>query len=502
MPDLERQQYLAQIEQMSTLVDKLTATITAQTATIASQADTIAEMSAKIDALQQTIKELTERVNKNSRNSSKPPSSDGYQKPNPKSLREKSGKKQGGQKGHPGNHMALPHEPDEVKQHYPEKCLRCPHLAECVTNGTISACGESRYVVDVVVTTRVTKHEVMQPGICPLGETGLCGKFPDGIKAYIQYGDSVTVLAGLLSTYGAVALNRIHVLLGSLMGVKLSAGTISAMVHKCAKKVGPVMEVVQKLLQKAYIGCFDETGVRACGKLLWVHNSSNERFTFQTISRKRGKPGIDENGVLPEFNGIAIHDCWSPYWKYKGIRHAICNAHLLRELTGIAENNPDHQWPILFKTLLRSMKKAKEKAIRRGKTKLQGYFLYEFGKEYDRIMKIAKAECPDPSVNMPKKRGRKKKGKERALIERLMLFKDAVCLFIHDFKVPFDNNQAERDLRAVKAKKSVSGCFRSKRGAQDYLDVMSYLSTGKKHNISVFDALTAAFAGNAEIILQ
>ena len=495
MPDLERQHYLAEIDRLTKLVDVLTSTITAQT-------DTIAEMSAKIDALQQTIKDLTERVNKNSRNSSKPPSSDGYQKPSPKSLRERSGKKQGGQKGHPGSNMVLPHEPDDVKQHYPEKCLQCAHLAECVKDGTISACGESRYVVDVEVTTRVTKHETMQASKCPFGETGLSGQFPDDIRAYIQYGDSVTVLTGLLSTYGAVAMNRIHVLLGSLMGVKLSVGTIATMVRKCAKKVGPVMKTVQKLLQKAHVGCFDETGVRACGKLLWVHNSSNERFTFQTISQKRGKQGIDENGVLPEFDGVAMHDCWSPYWKYEGIRHAICNAHLLRELTGIAENNPEHKWPILFKTLLRNMKKAKEKAIARGKTKLREYFLYEFGREYDRIMKIANAECPDPSINAPRKRGRKKKGKERALIERLMLLKDAVCLFVHDFKVPFDNNQAERDLRPVKSKRAVSGCFRSEAGAQDYLDVMSYLSTGKKHGISVFDALTAAFAGNAEIILQ
>lgn len=367
MPDLERQHYLAEIDRLTKLVDILTSTVTAQTDTIAAQTDTIAEMSAKIDALQQTIKDLTERVNKNSRNSSKPPSSDGYQKPNPKSLREKSEKKQGGQKGHPGNNMPLPHEPDDIKQHYPEKCLRCSHLAECVKDGTISACNESRYVVDVVVTTKVTEHKTMQARKCPLGETGLCGQFPDDVRAYIQYGDSVTVLTGLLSTYGAVAMNRIHVLLGSLMGVKLSVGTISTMVHTCAKKVGPVMKTVQKRLQKAYVGCFDETGVRACGKLRWVHNSSNELFTFQTISQKRGKPGIDENGVLPEFGGVAMHDCWSPYWKYKGIRHAICNAHLLRELTGIAENNPEHKWPILFKTLLRNMKKAKEKPWQEGK---------------------------------------------------------------------------------------------------------------------------------------
>ena len=414
---------------------QLRKTVEALTSTITAQSDTIAEMSAKIDALQQTIKELTERVNKNSRNSSKPPSSDGYSKPNPQSQRQKSGKKQGGQKGHAGSHMERPHEPDDVKQHFPAKCLQCSHLASCVKNGTISACGESRYVVDVVVTTYVTKHETMEAVKCPMGETGLCGSFPEDVKAYIQYGDSVTVLASLLSTYGAVAMNRIHVLLGSLMGVKLSTGTIASMVHKCAKKVGPVMKAIQKLIQKAHVGCFDETGVRGCGKLLWVHNSSTDKYTYQTVSHKRGKQGIDENGILPEFHGIAMHDCWSPYWKYEGILHAICNAHLLRELTGIEENNPGHQWASRFKVLLRSMKKAKEKAIGKGKTEFSRYLLSKFSQEYDLIMKLADSECPDPSLNSPKKRGRKKKGKERALIERLMQLKDAVCLFIHDFKV-------------------------------------------------------------------
>ena len=130
------------------------------------------------------------------------------------------------------------------------------------------------------------------------------------------------------------------------------------------------------------------------------------------------------------------------------------------------------------------------------------YYLHKFDQEYDRIMTLADEERPAPPPGKKKRRGRQKKGKERCLIERLMLLKDAVCLFIHDFKVPFDNNQAERDIRNVKTKVKVSGCFRSDSGAQDYLDVMSYLSTGRKHNVNVFEALTAAFAGNAEIVLQ
>ena len=503
MPDLERQHYLAEIERLTKLTDMLTSTINAQTETIAAQTETIAEMTAKIEALQQMVKELTEQVKKDSHNSSKPPSSDGYgKKPNPKSLRERSGRKQGGQKGHSGKNMSIPHEPDEVKTHFPDKCLRCHNLAECISNETLKACDDARYVVDVVVSTYVTKHQVIAADKCPEGGSGLSGNFPEDIKAYVQYGDSVAVLTGLLSTYGAMSMNRIHVLLGSLMGVSLSTGTIASMVKKCAQKVGPCMKKVQKLLQSSDVCCFDETGTRTGGKLWWVHNSSTKHLTYLSINRKRGKPGIDDNGVLPIFSGVAMHDCWGPYWKYEDVLHAVCNAHLLRELTGIAENNPEHTWAPEFKKLLFNMKKTKDKAVARGKTKLRGYFLYEFSKEYDRIMKLADSECPKPYSNLPRRRGRKKKGKERALIERLQLLKGSVCLFINDFNVPFDNNQAERDLRNVKTKTKVAGCFRTEEGARNYLDVMSYISTGNKHGVSAFDALTSAFAGNAEIILQ
>lgn len=501
MSDLERQLH-DENERLTKLVDALTLTINAQTATIQNQTETIAEMTAKIDALQEKIQELMERINKDSHNSSKPPSSDGYKKPNPKGQREKSGRKPGGQKGHAGKNISLPHEPDEIKQHFPEKCLRCKNLSSCVKEGLITSCGKSRYVVDVVVTTKVTEHQILQAGNCPMGEKRLTGIFPKDLKAYIQYGDSVSILVGLLNTFGAVSVNRIHVLLGSLMGVSLSTGTVQAMVGRCAAKTGTVLDKIKALFQQAPVGHFDETGIRVGGKLWWVHNSSTEALTYQTVSQRRGKIGIDENGVLPDFSGTAMHDCWAPYWHYKDIRHAVCNAHLLRELTAITENHPDHMWAGMFKTLLRSMKKARDKAKSQGKTKLSYYYLQRFSKEFDRIIEVAKRECPYLPDPQKKKRGRKKKGKERALLERLEDLKDSVCLFIHDFNVPFDNNQAERDLRPVKIKSKVSGCFRTPKGAQDYLKIMSFFGTGKKHGVNEVDSLTAAFAGDAEIILQ
>ena len=329
------------------------------------------------------------------------------------------------------------------------------------------------------------------------------GGFPENIRAYVQYGDSVTVLAGLLSTYGAVSVERIHVFLGSILGVSLSGGTIASMIKKCAKKVGGTLKEIQKLLIGSKVVHFDETGAKVNGKTIWVHNASTEQLTYQTISSHRGQAGMEEGGILPNFSGVGVHDCWASYWKYDAVSHAVCNAHILRELTSVEENNPEHCWASSFKALLCAMKKAKEAAIAKGKTQLSYYFRRKFDTQYDQILSLANQECPLPSApSSGGKTGKKKKGTERALIERLQRLKESVCLFARDFSVPFDNNQAERDVRNVKTKIKVSGCFRTNTGAQNYLDLMSYLSTGRKHGINVYEALTAAFAGHACIVLQ
>ena len=298
----------------------------------------VASLQATITELQETIKELRRQLGQDSHNSSKPPSTDGYKKPPaPRGQRVPSGRKPGGQKGHKGSHMSIPHAPDEVKKHLPEKCKTCPHLPKCLEAGSVFQCGETRYTIDAVVTTKVTEHQSLRVGICPCGETPEKGEFPKGIKAYVQYGDSVSVLVGLLSTYGSMSAMRIHTLIGGLLGVQLSTGTVVSMVRNCAKKVGPTMKKIKALIESGHVGHFDETGARVGGKLFWVHNSSTSEYTYQTVNQKRGKTGIDANGVLLNFNGVVMHDCWSPYWKYDGIEHAICNAHLLRELTGIEE---------------------------------------------------------------------------------------------------------------------------------------------------------------------
>ena len=318
MTDKDRtiEQLNKQISDMEMMIETLTDSNKNLTATIEGLQGTIKE-------LQETIKELRRQLDQNSQNSSKPPSSDGYHKPSPKSQRTKTGRKPGGQKGHIGSNMSIPHAPDEVIKHLPERCKLCPHLTQCLQNDNIFTCAEKRYTVDAVVTTKVTEHQSLKVGNCPCGETTEYGLFPEDVKAYVQYGNSVSVLVGLLSTYGAMSAMRIHVLIGSLLGVKLSTGTVTSMVSKCAKKVGKVLKKIKRLIEAGHIGHFDETGARTGGELHWVHNSSTDKYTYQTINKKRGKDGIDDNGVLLLFSGVAMHDCWSPYWKYEGIIHAV-----------------------------------------------------------------------------------------------------------------------------------------------------------------------------------
>ena len=260
-----------QIQYLTALVETLNATIKELQETVKGSQETI-------KALEETIKELRRQLGQDSHNSSKPPSSDGYKKPpRTRSQRTPSGKKPGGQKGHKGANMSIPHAPDEFRSHFPEKCLTCPHLSECLENKSVFKCGEKRYTVEAEVITKVIEHRSLKVDICPCGETPGAGAFPEDVKAYVQYGSSVTVLVGLLSTYGAMSAMRIHTLIGGLLGVCLSPGTVVSMVRKCAKKVGPIMKMIKELIENGDVGHFDETGARLGGGLYWARKGWHRR---------------------------------------------------------------------------------------------------------------------------------------------------------------------------------------------------------------------------------
>ena len=453
----------------------------------------------KLSDLEESKKLLVRRANLNSSNSSKPPSSDGYRKPAPKSLRGKSGLKQGGQTGHPGRTIVLPHEPDELVLHYPNKCTGCPRFDRCLKDSSFTQC-ESRFVVDLVVETKVTEHRTMKTSCeCGMDASGrsLKGTFPEDVKAYIQYGNSVTSVVSMLSGYGFVSYGRITGLLRDLTGLSISAGTAVSMISRCAEKVAPAITGIRRRLLESKVINNDETGVRINGKCSWVHSTSNSRYLLQTVSAKRGKEGIDDHGIMPEFKGTAIHDCWGPYFSYDA-DHSLCCAHLLRELRGIQELEPSHTWPSEFARFLVSLNRAKKSAVDKGGTSFDPGRLDRILRRYDNLLDLADRECP-PRADTPNRK-RKKKGLERALIERLRRYKDYVCHFITDFDIPFDNNQAERDVRYAKVKMKVSGQFRDIVHAQEFLDIISYIGTARKNGIGAFKSLNSAFSGNTDII--
>jgi len=459
---------------------------------------TIDGLQQTIDSLNQTIKELTERLAMNSKNSSKPPSSDGLNKPSPKSLRVPSGKKSGGQPGHPGSHLDIEAQPDEIIAHAPLACSGCPNYDICLGKACV---GETRTVVDAVVAVNVAAHQSLVFD-CPLHGGQRKGEFPDDVKAPVQYGENLQALVVAMNTIGAVSLSRTQEILSGVFGIPLSTGTVVNMVARCADSLTVAVELIRQKVMASAIGHFDETGTRVDGKNHWVHNASTSEYTHLTINEKRGKIGMDAGGVLPGFTGIPIHDCWSPYWKYPFDYRGLCNSHLLRELESAEERQPDQKWAAEFANLLLDMKAAKEEAIKEGKENLSEEQLQGFDRRYDEIIKLAYAENPPPDdTDIGKKRGRKKKGKTLSLIERLYKNKASVCLFAYDFDVPFDNNQAERDCRMVKTKTKVSGCFRSLAGAKDYLKIMSFVGSAKKHGISGYEAIRQAISGNPEFFM-
>jgi transposase len=449
----------------------------------------------KIVELTERIAELEGRLNQNSSNSSKPPSSDGLRKPSPKSLRKSTGKKVGGQKGHPGAHLTATAKPDEVIHHMPLACYDCPSKESCISRARIC---ETREVIDAIVDVKITAHKTLEI-TCPQNGISHKGVFPDNVKAPVTYGENLQALVVALNTIGAVSVNRTHEIVSSIFNIPLSTGTVSAMVSRCAAGLEGIVELISEKVGASPVVNYDETGTRVDGQTMWVHNASTSEYTHLSIHENRGKKGMDAGRILPSFSGIAVHDCWAPYWKYPDIVHALCCAHLLRELIGIEENNPKEKWATAFKKLLLAMKMAKEKAIEKGKDALSRYHLYKFDLLYERIIVQAYRKNPFPK-SIEKKRGRPKKGKVLSLVERLTTHKEAIFLFLKNFAVPFDNNQAERDIRMIKTKTKVSGCFRSIEGASNYLKIMSYVGTAKKLKINSYEAIRQAILGTPDFI--
>lgn len=450
----------------------------------------VAEQAAQITQLLQRVQELEARLAKDSHNSSKPPSSDPpFKKPPPRTLRQPSGRKPGGQQDHSGATLALVADPEHT--------VTLPLVGCCACGQSLSALPveelpERRQVADLVVRREVTEYRTVR-GVCACGQVHRSA-WPAGVAAPVQYGPGVAALAVYLTHYQQLPYQRTGELLAALAGIALSPATLYAMGREAAARLNaPVAAIGQALVGRA-VAHADETGMRVAGALQWLHVLCTATLTCYAIHAKRGRDALAAIGLLASFRGILVHDHWAAYAVYT-CQHAFCNAHHLRELIALAETYPEVPWPKLLIALLCEANEATCMARAAGLAALPGPMVEDFFTRYDALLAEG-ARCHPRRTGPPGRRGRVKQTPAYNLIGRLRDHRQEVLRFVTDLRVPFGNNQAERDIRMPKLKQKVSGCFRSEEGAHAFATIRSYLSTLRKQSVDPYQALVMTFRGN------
>lgn len=454
-----------------------------------------AELLAIIREQQQVIERLTARIEsleaqlaKNSGNSGKPPSSDGLKKPAPKSQREQGKRASGGQPGHKGETLEAVAQPDEVVVHGVD---RCPHCQHDLSARAVEAVSKRQVFELPPLRLHVTEHQAEHKR-CPGCGQQVSAVFPNEVQQPTQYGGRFKALLVYLNAYQLLPLRRIAELTQDWFGQRVSEGTLERALEQAAGAVAGILNEVERGLVTAPVAHADETGVRVAGKLHWLHVLSTPGLTRYGIHAKRGREALNALGLVPCFAGELVHDGWSAYATYSQCGHALCGAHLLRELTFLHEQY-QQTWAQQMKALLLKAKAAVEAARQRGAEALDDALAKTLTNEYRVLVEAGFAANPPPQTRPGKRRVAESPA--RQLLKRLDRDRQAVLHFIRNFAVPFDNNLAERDLRMMKVKQKVSGCFRTLQGAVLFCAIRSYLSTARKHGLSMFSALVDAFSG-------
>jgi transposase len=455
----------------------------------------VARQAEQIARLEAEVAELRRQLGQNSQNSSKPPSSDSpFVKPAPKSLRRKSGRRPGGQDGHPGSTLAQVADPDETLRHEPGPCAGCgAGLAGAAEVGV-----ERRQMFDLPpMTVRVTEHQLVARR-CGCGVT-TCGAAPDGVAAPVQYGPRITAIIVYLYVGQFLSKKRTAQALAELFGTPVSEGTVTAMTKRAADRLGGVngfLDIVRDRIAAAEVAGFDETGLRVAGTLHWVHwvhCARTDKYTLITCHTKRGRVGIDDAGVLGRFQGIAVHDAWAPYDTYADVEHQLCCAHALRELKGVAETaapgaEPSQWcWATQAADALVAMQQLVAEAIATGTETLDPDALGAQIHLYRSAAHLGISQTAARSDTGMKK--------HNALARRLIDRQRDYLRFTTDWRIPADNNGSERDIRMIKLRQKVSGCLRTLTGAQHFCSIRSYLSTAAKHGKQFFQALVMLAEG-------
>lgn len=437
------------------------------------------KLEATICTLQARIQELEASSKKNSTNSHKPPSTDGFKKPVTQSLRGKTDRGLGGQPGHPGRTLTLVETPTRIVVHPITTCARCHTSLE--QERVVSR--RKRQVFDLPATAiEVTQHEA-EGKICPHCLSFQEGAFPTEVTQPVQYGSRIQALAVYLTNYQMLSYSRTAALFRDQFGHSISEGTLVNLNRAFGKRLAAFEQQARSQLLQAPVVHFDETGIRTNGNLYWLHTMSTNDVTLQYVHAKRGTDAMDEIGILPAFSHIAVHDGLPAYFTYKQCQHVLCNAHLLRELQGIYEQTQE-EWAQEMMELLSSAKAEKDQ--QNGRMKLSSLLRIE--REYEYILQ--KGFQLHPAVTKEcTSRGRQKQHPSKNLLDRFSRDRDAILAFLTHKDIPFDNNQAERDIRMAKVKQKVSGSFRTEDGARLFSLTRSLIQTAQKQGKPVFHTM-------------
>jgi regulator of replication initiation timing len=461
-------------------VEKLTAEIreikSAHQMEIASLKKEIEHLRDENTALKAENQKLKTIINKDSSNSSKPPSSDLFKKIC--NSREQTSRKPGGQAGHKASVPLLFENPENIINHKRESC-------GC--GGMVVYPGEyqAKQVVELEIKAYVTEHRSYS-GFCERCNARIRNEMP--IKDIITYGETVKAFAAMLSCEGLVSINRIKKMLGEITNgaINLSEGTIAKWNKDLSSELGPFIEKIKETLFVQPVLRKDETGIRVNNSLHWLHVLSNEAYTLYFSHQKRGNEADEETGILPSYSGVLVHDHLKGLYSFK-CDHAECNAHVLRYLKSVVETYK-RAWAVAMITFLTAANNMVKEHKARNIPALDDAVLSECHARYDEILEQGRREFfQDENKDY--------NGEDMKLLRRLKEYKREHLRFLSDFQIPFDNNLAERDLRMIKSKAKVSGCFRGKEGGAVFANIKSYTSTLRKNSRNIFHGLKAAFLG-------
>jgi transposase len=372
---------------------------------------------------------------------------------------------------------------------------RCDRCGSEIALHAISLSSETRQVIDLPpIRAEVTAHRV-EVAHCACGKRHV-GQFPAGVTQAVQYGAHVKATAVYLTQYQQLPVDRTAQALRDVFGLALSAGTVQNTIGDAARRLTPMVARINRALQAAPVVNFDETSMHVGRAQQWLHSASTTTLTWYGAHRKRGKEALDDFGILPGFKGVAVHDGWKPYAHYDCV-HALCNAHHLRELIFIAETTKQ-PWAEEMIALLRTAKVEADSSLARGKKRLAPRRITHYLSRYQTLIAEAWKLNPQQERDPTRvdKRGIVKQSFTYNLLARLARYADAVWRFITDLRVPFDNNQAERDIRMPKLKQKISGCFRTDQGFDAFCTIRSYLASLRKQQHPLFQALVHTFSGN------